>query len=320
MKQKFAVLYQAEKNMAIEMAKSLALPSIETQFAAIEGPKPVDMWTYTNKNTVMYVPDGVELTREEQLEMAKNRQEVIHSNTRLAQNPWDEQKNREAIALAAKNQTKGLSGKIGVDGNVVDCSTATPEIRGYRFERTPSPCPGVAESPLMTWGEIDGTPFRLDGGDTPMRTPLPGPSFKMAEPSRREEIGLKLAEKAGERMRDQKAKAMEAARRNMASPYIRSSLDRLASMSPAAKRLATAKIGSSILTPKHSTRSSLGSFTPGHSHSQRSSSRATPSPLVVRKSTAGPETPRATRKIDCAADLTSDLLNLPKRNKASDFF
>lgn len=305
------------------MAKSLALPPIEDQFVAIEGPKKVEMWKYTNKNTVMYVPDGVQLTKEEQLDMARNRQEVVHNNTRLAQNPWDEQKNREAIAQAAKNQTKVFNGKIGVDGNVIDCSSsASPQVRGFRFERTPSPCPGVGESPLMTWGEIEGTPFRLDGGDTPLRPALLGPSFRIAEASRRETIGLKLAEKAGERMRGQKAKAMEAARRNIASPYIRSSLDRLASMSPAAQRLATSKVGASIMTPKVLTpRRAPGSFTPGSRHSSRSH-RATPSPLVVRK--RGPQTPAKELPPNALdSDLTSDLLNLPslgKRNKASDFF
>lgn len=331
LKQKFSVLFEAEHTTAIEMAKSLALPSIGDQFAAIEGPKRVDMWTYKNKNSIMYVPDGVELTKAEQMEMAKNKQEVIHNNTRLTHKPWDEEKNKEAIALAAKNQSKGLSGKIGVDGNVIE-STATPEIRGFRFERTPSPCPGVAESPLMTWGQIDGTPFRLDGGDTPLRPALAGPAFRIAEPSRRDEIGLKLAEKAGERMRGQKAKAMEAARRNIASPYIRSTLDRIASMSPAAKRLASGRVGGGILTPKMMTpKEALGNFTPGSSSSRRN--RATPSPLVRRRKE--PATPtilsgggdrketaaQSKPTISITSDLTSDLLNLPgQRNRASDFF
>ncbi|XP_066400351.1 uncharacterized protein [Miscanthus floridulus] len=38
---------------------------------------------------------------------------------------------------------------------------------GYSFVRTPSPAPGVDESPFMTWGEIDGTPLRLDPDETP---------------------------------------------------------------------------------------------------------------------------------------------------------
>lgn len=38
---------------------------------------------------------------------------------------------------------------------------------------------GVAESPLMTWGEIESTPFRLDGSDTPYAERNHGPSFKV---------------------------------------------------------------------------------------------------------------------------------------------
>lgn len=76
---------------------------------------------------------------------------------------------------------------------------------------------GVNESPLMTWGEIEGTPFRLDGGDTPIRTTLQGPSFRIPEPPKREKLALALAEKAGERHRDRKMKAIEAARKQLAT-------------------------------------------------------------------------------------------------------
>ncbi|KAL5994588.1 hypothetical protein ACLOJK_024641 [Asimina triloba] len=55
---------------------------------------------------------------------------------------------------------------------------------GYSFVRTLSPAPGVDESPFITWGEIEGTPLRLEaneslggignGGDRPhFRIPLP---------------------------------------------------------------------------------------------------------------------------------------------------
>lgn len=60
-----------------------------------------------------------------------------------------------------------LDGKIGVDGKEL-IKSQTPQIGGWSFVKTPSPCPGGMESPFMTWGEIEGTPFRLDGGDTPL--------------------------------------------------------------------------------------------------------------------------------------------------------
>lgn len=60
-----------------------------------------------------------------------------------------------------------LDGKIGVDGKEIVLSQ-TPKIGGWSFVKTPSPHPGAMDSPFMTWGEIEGTPFRLDGGDTPL--------------------------------------------------------------------------------------------------------------------------------------------------------
>lgn len=148
----------------------------------------------------------------------------------------------------------------------------------------------------MTWGDIEGTPFRLDGSDTPVR-PSAGPSFHIVETSRRENIALSLAEKAGERMRNQKAKALEAARRNISSPYIRSTIDRLASMSPAAKRLASASIGikDSLLTP-----------------SPLSHKSHTPSPLVRKKTPIVRTTPK---HLPSKSVLTDDLLNIPLKPK-----
>lgn len=155
LRQKFAVLYDAETETAKQMTMAMVLPSIEKQFKAIEGSKPLDMWTYKNKNYVMYVPDGVELTKEEKLEMAKRKQEVVYSNTRLQHNPFDDRQSKETITELARSQAKILSGKIGVDGNKLE-NRDEPNVRGFSFVKTPSPCPGVTESPLMTWGEIEG--------------------------------------------------------------------------------------------------------------------------------------------------------------------
>lgn len=167
----------------------------------------------------------------------------------------------------------------------------------------------------MTWGELEGTPFRLDGSDTPLRTSS-GPSFRIAETSRRETIALQLAEKAGERMRGQKAKAIETARRNIASPHIRSTLDRLASMSPAAKRLARGNLRDSSLTPSPSM-----SRTPYKAHTPSLVRRKTPSISTPKT----PTTASASMKVHhTKVILTDDLLNIPsqpkKRATAADYF
>lgn len=197
-----------------------------------------------------------------------------------------------------------MNGRIGIDGNKISSST-DGNVRGFSFVATPSPQPGVDASPLMTFGEIEGTPFRLDGSDTPIRPSFAGPSFHIAETSRRETIGIALAEKAGERMRNQKAKALEAARKSISSPHIRSTIDRLAAMSPAAKRLASSSIGVKDYTM----------VTP----SPRSTPH-TPSPMIRRKTPLVRTTPKyqtSSKSTFTPNRLTDDLLNIPIKSKRS---
>ncbi|XP_076641788.1 splicing factor ESS-2 homolog [Halictus rubicundus] len=275
-------------------------------------PNQLDSWSYKNKNYIMYVPDGVELTPDERIDMAKKRQLVIHENTRLRTNPFNEQQNKETINELAKNQSKANDGKIGVDGKEI-VRNPTPRVNGFSFVATPSPRPGECESPLMTWGQIEGTPFRLDGGDTPLLRTSQGPSFRMAEPPKREQLALQLAEKAGERHRDRKTKALEAARRSLATPSPRSTIDRLSTMSPAARRLATQKLRiASTPTPRRASSSrtpSIGIRTPGtpriHAPSKPENR------LEIENNSTRSQEPV----------LTDNLLNLPlQRQRAADFF
>lgn len=39
---------------------------------------------------------------------------------------------------------------------------------------------GVNESPLMTWGEVENTPLRVEGSETPYMDRTPGPAFKVS--------------------------------------------------------------------------------------------------------------------------------------------
>ena len=70
---------------------------------------------------------------------------------------------------------------------------------------------GVDESPLMTWGEIDGTPFRLDATDTPLVHKTSGPTFKIPDVPKRDRIGIELAEKASKAHRAKKEQALKQA-------------------------------------------------------------------------------------------------------------
>ncbi|XP_014261780.1 splicing factor ESS-2 homolog isoform X1 [Cimex lectularius] len=301
-RKKYSWLYKEDGIDKNEQNKALALPSIEQQADGIPRKMLLDSWTYKDKNYIMYVPDGVDLTPEEKIEMAKRKQAISHSNTRFKSNPFDEAENQERIQDLAHNQAKVLDGKIGVDGK--ELVSETPKVNGFSFVKTPSPAPGVSESPFMTWGEIEGTPFRLDGGDTPLRS-TPGPSYFLPEPPNREKIALRLADKVNERHRDKKKKAIEAARRQLSSPLNRpGSLDRLQMLSPAAKKFATTHISrmgsdkslSSFYSPVH--RPATGSITP--------------------------KTPKIGTPISQApATITTDNLlnlNVKRRPRASDFF
>ncbi|XP_043289682.1 splicing factor ESS-2 homolog [Venturia canescens] len=309
---KYAWLYEAEE-------KAKALEATKEALALEDNPKnsrplALDGWSYKTKNFIMYVPDGVELTPEEQIDMAKRKQEVVHDNTRLTTNPFNERQNNETITELAKNQSKANDGKIGVDGKEV-VRNPTPTVNGFGFvATTPSPRPGECDSPFMTWGQIEGTPFRLDGGDTPLFKTSQGPSFRMAEPPKREKIALQLAEKAGERHRDRKNKALEAARRSLASPSPRShsTIDRLSTMSPAARRLATQKLKIVSNTPSPRR---VPSKTPSIGIKTPTSSRITTPGGTLPNSHTG-ESSRSKGIV-----LTDNLLNLPlQRQRASDFF
>ncbi|CAB0004709.1 unnamed protein product [Nesidiocoris tenuis] len=309
-KRKYGWLYKegtAEDGEAKE--KRLALPSIEEQAAAIGRPDKLDMWDYKDRNYTMYVPDGVALTAEELIERAKNKQQISYSGTRFKAKPFDESENKERIQDLASIQARALDGKIGVDGK--EMVSEMPKVNGYSFVKTPSPAPGIDSTPLMTWGEIEGTPFRLDGSDTPLRA-TPGPSFSMPEPPTREKIALQLADRVSEQHRDKKKRAIEAAQRHLSSsPMLHGrpgSLDRLQMLSPAARRMSTS------ITRLSSDKRLSSYYSPSPS---RTPGSATPS---TSGQTPGRLSQSSTPTISTVT--TDDLLNITvkRRPLASDFF
>ena len=153
---------------------------------------------------------------EERVKLTLDKEHICHSNTHFTTNPFDESRNREAVRQAAQLQSNTREGHVDVDGKEIKSATG-PNVNGFSFMATPSPAPGVNESPLMTWGEIEGTPFRLDGSDTPLPlASMAGSSFHLQQVSDRDRIGLKLAEKVGKGYRDRKGRAKG---RPAASPY-----------------------------------------------------------------------------------------------------
>lgn len=100
-----------------------------------------------NVITSCYYFLGVELSVEEKNEMIRKRHEIVHENTRLTTNPFDERQNKDVIHKIAMNQAKTQEGKIGVDGKIVTYAE-TPKVNGFSFVRTPSPQPGKTLSTI----------------------------------------------------------------------------------------------------------------------------------------------------------------------------
>jgi protein DGCR14 len=175
----------------------------------------LDKKTYLNMQSSS--PIGAPYTLEERVKYALDKDHIQYANTHYQSNPFDESRNREALHKAAQLQTNTRQGHVDVDGKEIK-SNAPPTVNGFDFMKTPSPVPGVGESPLMTWGEIEGTPFRLDGSDTPLPSSSVGVgAFQLQPVSERDRIGHKLAEKVGQGYRDRRGRNRSSAT-PMASP------------------------------------------------------------------------------------------------------
>ncbi|XP_017549124.1 splicing factor ESS-2 homolog [Pygocentrus nattereri] len=302
-KLKHAWLYEAEDEFRQRREENLALPSSEKQ--ALECTKAgVETWEYKAKNALMYYPEGVKDDT-----VFKKPREVVYKNTRFDVDPFSKALNKSQIQQAAALNAQFKLGKVGPDGKEL-LPHESPKVNGYGFVGAPSPAPGVSESPLMTWGEIESTPFRLDGSETPIIERSHGPSFKIPEPGRRERLGLKMANEVAAKNRAKKQEALRKVTENLASLTPKGLSP--AALSPALQRLVNRS------SSKYTDKALRASYTPSPSH--RNLSSKTPHGGALTPS--GTPTPSKTKTPAAhdPASITDDLLQLPKRRKASDYF
>lgn len=266
-------------NEKMEVAK--ALPSIEKQALLKAGygkdvsANKLISWKYKDINEAMFAPPGAPLTAVEKF-ANKSSQIVVHENTRLKVDPFAKPQTnmlrRPASMVKSKMALKTM-GKIGVDGKEIT-DNGTPIVNGFKIiPASPQIAPeDLPCSPLMTWGEIEATPLwlREDGDQTPMLRPTKTGSqqFRMPEVSARD----MTAELLTNQIKNKTSKQNCHNRSQSGVGHLQSSFDRLSSMSPAAQRLATNKLGlgNSI------DRTLQASYTPRPS--QTSLSRLTPTP------------------------------------------
>uniref|UniRef100_A0A8D0L3L2 Ess-2 splicing factor homolog n=1 Tax=Sphenodon punctatus TaxID=8508 RepID=A0A8D0L3L2_SPHPU len=301
-KARHAWLYEAEEEAAQRHQENLALPSGEQQ--ALESVKAgVETWEYKARNSLMYYPAGVP----DEEEVFKKPREVVHRNTRFLKDPFSQALSKSQLQQAAALNAQYKQGKVGPDGKEL-IPQESPKVNGYGFVATPSPAPGVNDSPLMTWGEIESTPLRLDGSESPYVDRTPGPAFKILEPGRRERLGLKMANEAAAKNRAKKQEALRRVTENLASltPKGLSPV-----MSPALQRLVNRTAS------KYTDKALRASYTPSPMHT------GTQTPAGGPQTPTGTPTPRTASQTPVTQDpasITDNLLQLPKRRKASDFF
>ena len=94
----------------------------------------------------------------------------------------------------AEKQKEISIGKVGIDGKEL-ARPETPSVNGFKMmSMAPSPAISVSESPLMTWGEVESTPYRLEGCETPLPVSH-GPGYSMPSVPKRDRIAKELADK-----------------------------------------------------------------------------------------------------------------------------
>jgi len=308
---KNAWMYKDE-TLCLEMkAQQMALPSIEQQAQLPIKQLDVDTWTYQNINSVFHNPEALELSEEEKLEMAKKQKIIKHDNTRLSKAPWKTEKQMEQLRKEAEKQEALAAGKVGIDGKEL-VRPETPSVNGFKLmSMAPSPALGVEDSPLMTWGQLEGTPYRLEGCETPLlQGGGGGPGFSMKDVSQRDRLAKELADNNSKYYRDRKSKAIA---------QVKSSIKAgkgLAGMSPAAQRLASGKLGIRVGTDQML----RASYTPsparkvgGTPTPRLSSAKSTPSHTPTRKTGSSKVTPNIgvrTKTPGTGADITDNLLDI----------
>ncbi|XP_058070706.1 uncharacterized protein LOC131219529 [Magnolia sinica] len=287
-KERFGYLTEGEK----EEVKALELEKrdrITDGFGTSDQPlSTLEGWKYTAKNLLMYNPvdqGEVPLTEAERAERIKGlTKEIARSNTRFHGKLTDARPKEEdpvailytpvagatpAIAAAwpfSSREAERLK-KYDLDDlrktpNPFYVESTKKSEDGYNYVRTPSPAPGVDESPFITWGEIEGTPLRLEQEDTPVGIggSGEGPHFRIPFPPTRDVKAHSLSRDAARKLRErskmfQKPPLPSPARGGSMSPNVRT-------LSPAAQKFVRNAISKSTSTVDESLRASYRGASP----------------------------------------------------------
>ncbi|GMS89412.1 hypothetical protein PENTCL1PPCAC_11587 [Pristionchus entomophagus] len=214
-----AITYNADEQLALRY-------DVEAGKAK---PKALDNWNYTAHSHVLFHPEDAPLTEsEKEAQKKKNQREINKTATRF---PFNNKMapSESSMARAAFSQAVQLAGKVDALGNEL----GVVKGKTLGLVATPAINPGVDDTPLMTWGEIDNTPFRLDAADVEV-APAAAPAFKIPAIPAREALAQTISETLGKRFHDKRRHAirtLEKGHSTRRTPFSPSTL------SPAAEKL-----------------------------------------------------------------------------------
>lgn len=295
-KERYGYLLEGEKKEDVKGIEDVKRDRITDGYGTSGQPtSTLEGWKYSAKNLLMYHPADrgeAPLTEEEMAERLKGlTKEIDRYNTRfhgkmLDSRPKDDDE-IEVLYTTIAGTTPVMSDRDRDKTKKYDLEDLrkTPNRfyvesekkaeNGYSFVRTPSPAPGVDESPFITWGEIEGTPLRLEPEDTPLDIggSGDGPQFKIPCPPSRDLKAHSLSREAARNLKERsrmlnKPPLPSPMRSGSASPSVRT-------LSPAAQKFMRSAMAKSSSSVDESLRASYRGNSPalGTPKSGRSMSR-----------------------------------------------
>lgn len=283
-KERFGYLTEGEKE-EVEAIEDVKRDRITDGYGtSYQPPSTLESWKYTAKNLLMYHPTDrgeAPLTEEElAVRMKGLEKEISRSNTRFHGKMMDSRPKDDgtfevlytpiagATPVPMSDRYGDKSKKYDLDDlrrtpNPFYVESAKKADNGYSFVKTPSPAPGADESPFITWGEIEGTPLRLEMEETPIDIggSGDGPQYRIPCPPVRDEKAHSLSREAARKLRErskmfQKPPLPSPVRGGSASPSART-------LSPAAQKFVRNAIAKSSASVDETLRASYRGASPG---------------------------------------------------------
>ncbi|KAL6137025.1 hypothetical protein ACLB2K_062320 [Fragaria x ananassa] len=281
-KERYDYLLEGENSEDVKAIEDVKRDRITDGYGTSDQPpSTLEGWNYTAKNLLMYHPADrgeAPLTLEERaVRMKSLEKEISRTNTRFHGKMVDRPKEEGSFEVLYAPVVGGTPVIMDRDGDKLkkydlDDLRKTPNPfyvesekkadNGYSFVKTPSPAPGVDESPFITWGEIEGTPLRLEPEDTPLDIGgSGGPHYRIPCPASRDEKAYSLSRVAARKLRERerlfpKPPLPSPSRAGSASPSVRT-------LSPAAQKFVRNAIAKSSSTVDETLRASYRGASPG---------------------------------------------------------